>query len=180
MPPTRKTSAIRDTSRAVADPSTGPALREPRSSTGIGSAGHDVGPHLAVLRDRLWGWAALPLGGGAMAVGERLRAEPGLERLLVAPAGDHQPLLPVVGGLQQLEPLEAVGVVDGPGSGREPLSSSPDSCGTVIALILMTVMTPCCQPRHHEPCLDVTCSAVSMMERLATSRQLPSSSRCQR
>jgi hypothetical protein len=75
-----------------------------------------------VPRDRLWGRAALLLGGGAMAVGERLRAEPGLERLLVAPAGDHQPLLPVVGGLQQLEPLEAVGVVDGPGSGREPLS----------------------------------------------------------
>jgi hypothetical protein len=81
-----------------------------------------VGPHLAVPRERLWGWAALPLGGGAVAVGERLRAAPGLERLLVAPAGDHQPLLPAVGGLEQLEPLEAVGVVDGPGSGSEPLS----------------------------------------------------------
>jgi hypothetical protein len=59
-----------------------------------------------------------------MAAGERLRAEPGLERLLVAPAGDHQPPLPVVGVLEQLEPLEAVGVVDGPGSGREPLMGS--------------------------------------------------------
>ena len=56
-----------------------------------------------------------------MAVGERLRAEPGLERLLVAPAGDHQPLLPVVSGLEQLEPLEAVGVVDGPGARRKPM-----------------------------------------------------------
>src|SRR5215204_757923 len=45
----------------------------------------------AVPRDRLWGWAALPLGGGAMAVGERPRVEPGLERLLVEPAADHQP-----------------------------------------------------------------------------------------
>jgi len=35
-------------------PSTGRARRGPRSSTGIGSAGHDVGPHLAVPRDRLW------------------------------------------------------------------------------------------------------------------------------
>ena len=57
-----------------------------------------------------------------MAVGERIRAEPGLERLLVSPAGYHQPLLPVVSGLEQLEPLEAVGVVDGPGPGREPVS----------------------------------------------------------
>jgi hypothetical protein len=39
-----------------------------------------------------------------MAVGKGLRAE----GLLVAPARDHQPLLPVVGGLEELEPLEAV------------------------------------------------------------------------
>jgi hypothetical protein len=73
-------------------------------------------------RDRLWGRAALPLGGGAMAVGKGLRTEPGLEGLLVAPAGEHQPLLLVVGGLEQREPIEAVGVVDDPGSGRELVS----------------------------------------------------------
>ncbi|HXD26007.1 MAG TPA: hypothetical protein VN609_08745, partial [Propionibacteriaceae bacterium] len=40
-------------------------------------------------------------------LGTRIRAEPGPERLFVSPAGYHQPLLPVVSWLEQLEPLEA-------------------------------------------------------------------------
>jgi hypothetical protein len=57
-----------------------------------------------VPRDRLWGRAALPLGGGAIAVGKGLRAKSGLEGVLVGPAGDHQPLLPVVGGVSGWRP----------------------------------------------------------------------------
>ena len=43
---------------------------------GIGSADLDVGPHLDVPRTSCWAEAALPLGGGAMAVVNGIRAEP--------------------------------------------------------------------------------------------------------
>ena len=53
--------------------------------------------------------------------GRRRGAHPGLERLLVAPAGDDEPLLAVVGRLEQLEALESVGVVDRAGPRGEPV-----------------------------------------------------------
>ena len=52
---------------------------------------------------------------------EGRRAHPRLERRLVAPPGDDEPGRPVVGGLEQLEALEAVLVVDGAGPGGEPV-----------------------------------------------------------
>ena len=59
---------------------------------------------------------------------------------LVAPAGDDEPRRAIVGRLQQLEALEAFLVVDGAGArGEARASSSPESAGTVMALILMTV-----------------------------------------
>ena len=57
--------------------------------------------------------------GALVAVGEGGRAHPGLERLLVAPAGDDQPCRALVGRLQQLEALEAVLVVDCADAGGE-------------------------------------------------------------
>ena len=69
------------------------------------------------------------------------RLHPGLEGLLVPPAGYHQPLGPAVGRAQQLESLEAVLPVHRPGpAGEPPGRSSPALPGTVMALILMTVM----------------------------------------
>src|SRR5262245_27987775 len=56
-----------------------------------------------------------------MAVTERRAVHPRLEGGLVAPAGDDEPRGPVVGGLEQLEALEAVLVVDRPGSRCEAL-----------------------------------------------------------
>jgi hypothetical protein len=56
-----------------------------------------------------------------MAFGERRRLDPRLERVLVPPPGEHQPLGPVVGGPEQLEALETLGVVDGSGARREPV-----------------------------------------------------------
>ena len=47
--------------------------------------------------------------------------DPRLERVLVAPPRQHQPLVAVVGGPEQLEALEPVGVVDGTGACREPV-----------------------------------------------------------
>jgi hypothetical protein len=41
--------------------------------------GDDVGPDLAVTRDRLRGGITLTFRGGAVALGERLRCQPGLE-----------------------------------------------------------------------------------------------------
>jgi hypothetical protein len=55
----------------------------------------------------------------AVAVGERVRVQPGLERLLIAPAGEDQPLLPPISGLEQLETFKSIGIVDGPCSRRE-------------------------------------------------------------
>jgi hypothetical protein len=78
--------------------------------------GDDVGPDLAVTRDRLRGGTTLTFRGGAVTLGERLRSQPGLEGLLVAPPGDHQPLIPVIGRLQQFVTLESVRIVNGSGA----------------------------------------------------------------
>ena len=68
------------------------------SSRGRRPAGHLVVPDLAVGGDRLRRIATCALDGRAVALGETGRAHPGLERLLVTPAGDHQPLLAIVRG----------------------------------------------------------------------------------
>ena len=78
--------------------------------------GDDVGPDLAVTRDRLRGGTTLTFRGGAMTLGERLRSQPSLEGLFVAPPGDHQPLITVVGRLQQFVTLESVRIVNGSGA----------------------------------------------------------------
>jgi hypothetical membrane protein len=56
----------------------------------------------------------------AVAVPERGRRPPGLEGLLIPPAGNDEPRGAAVGRLQQLEPLEAVLVVHRPGPRGEP------------------------------------------------------------
>jgi hypothetical protein len=67
------------------------AISSPKSSASSGLSawlpiqkqvrptGDDVGPDLAVTRDRLRGGTALTFGGGAVTLGERLRSQPGLE-----------------------------------------------------------------------------------------------------
>ena len=85
--------------------------------------------------------ASGPFRGRAVTLSEGLGAEPGLEGGLVPPAGDDQPLVAVVGRLEQLEALEALGLVDRPGASGEPMGQLvPESRGTVMALISMTVM----------------------------------------
>ena len=64
--------------------------------------------------------AALATGCLAVTVPERGGAQPGLERLLVPPARDHQPGGALVGGLEQLEGLESWLVVHGTRTGGEP------------------------------------------------------------
>ena len=114
------------------------AAQDPLWGSGCGAERHLVGPQLRADRHR----AAVgrgPIGAG-MAMGECWRRDPGLEGILVAPAGHDQPLSTVVGGPEQFETLEALLVVDRAGTGGEALaSSSPASSGTVMALILITV-----------------------------------------
>jgi hypothetical protein len=104
------------------------AISSPKSSASSGLSawqpiqkevrptGNDVGPDLAVTRDRRPGGTALTFRGGAVTLGERLRSQPGLEGFFVAPPGDHQPLIPVVGRLQQFVTLESVRIVNGSGA----------------------------------------------------------------
>src|SRR5512133_3967930 len=104
------------------------AISSPKSSASSGLSawqpiqkevrptGDDVGPDLAVTRDRLRGGTTLTFRGGAVTLGERLRSQPGLEGLFVAPPGNHQPLIPVVGRLQQFVTLESVRIVNGSGA----------------------------------------------------------------
>src|SRR5215472_6439138 len=73
-----------------------------------GAASDLVGPQLAVHPNRLGRLAAGPLLRGPVAVTEGGGAHPGAERLLVPPPGHHQPGGPLVGRLEQLEPLEPV------------------------------------------------------------------------
>ena len=56
-----------------------------------------------------------------MTMRERGRRSPRLERLDVAPAGDHQPGGALVGGSQQFETLEAVVAVDSSCPRSKPL-----------------------------------------------------------
>src|SRR5215207_5869557 len=91
---------------------TGPSARTGPTST-------YVGPDLVVSGNRWRPAFATTFGCRAVAVGKGLRVQPGLERLLIAPAGEHQPLLPPISGLEQLETFESVGVVDSTGPRRE-------------------------------------------------------------
>jgi hypothetical protein len=93
----------------------GPSAGQPIQKE-VRSTGHDVGPDLAMTRDRLRGATTLTFRGGAVTLGERLRSQPGLEGLFVAPPGDHQPLIPVVGWLQQFVTLESFRIVNGSGA----------------------------------------------------------------
>ena len=95
-----------------------PRHRVPCSGgVGFGAAGDLVGPqfgrhrHRPTMRRRAVG--------AGVAVGEGRGGDPALEGLLVAPAGHDEPLAAVVGGAQQLEALEALLVVHGPGAGGE-------------------------------------------------------------
>jgi hypothetical protein len=54
-------------------------------------------------------------------MGEGGRADPTLERCVITPTGDYQPLTPLVGGPEELEALEPLLIVDRPGTGGEPL-----------------------------------------------------------
>jgi predicted dinucleotide-binding enzyme len=96
---------------------------------GRGAARDLVRPHLAADPD---GWrciAAGPLGSGPVTVRERGGVHPRLERVIVPPAGDYQPGGPVVGRLEQLEPLEAVRAVHRAGPGAEPLGQLVPAAG---------------------------------------------------
>ena len=79
-------------------------------------------------RDGLRRLAACALDGGAVAVGEAGRADPRVERLLVAPPREDQPLVAVVGRLEELEPLEAIRAVDGPGPRGEAVGEQLAPC----------------------------------------------------
>src|SRR4051794_6828051 len=87
----------------------------------LGAAGDLVGPQLRAHRHRGRSVTAAALLLAAMPMAERRAVDPRLERLLVAPAGHDEPRGAVVGGLEQLEPFEAVLVVDRPGPSGEPL-----------------------------------------------------------
>ena len=56
-----------------------------------------------------------------MTIGEGRRGHPRVERILITPAGDDQPLITTISGLEQLEPLEAVLTVDGASTGSKPV-----------------------------------------------------------
>jgi predicted dinucleotide-binding enzyme len=84
-----------------------------------GAAGDLVGPDLAADPHRRRRLPAGPLGRRTVSVREGGGLHPGIEGVVVPPAGDHQPGRPVVGGLEQLKALEAVLVVHGPGPGGE-------------------------------------------------------------
>src|SRR5206468_901118 len=75
-----------------------------------------VGPDLVRHRHRAGTFCAF---GAGVPVLERLRAEPRVERGLVAPAGHDEPLVAAIDRAQQLEAFEAVLVVDGTGPGGE-------------------------------------------------------------
>jgi putative hydrolase of the HAD superfamily len=64
-----------------------------------------------------------------MSVREGRGVHPGVERLLVAPTGHHQPGGAVVDGLEQLEALESVLVVDRSGTGGESLGQLVTAVG---------------------------------------------------
>lgn len=93
-----------------------------------------------MTRDRLRGGTTLTFRGGAVTLGERLRSQPGLEGLFVAPPGDHQPLIPVVGRLQQFVTLESVRIVNGSGACGESVGQfvtrtgvpAPDLAGLLL------------------------------------------------
>src|SRR5205814_7996892 len=72
-------------------------------------------PQLTARRDRT-AWT-LRL---SVALSKSTRIDPGHERLLVPPAGHHQPRLPTVVGAEQLEVLEALRLFDLAGASREP------------------------------------------------------------
>ena len=72
-------------------------------------------------RHRTGSLTARTLDGRTVTLGEPGRAHPRLERFLVTPAGDHQPLFTIVSRAQQLEPLEAVGAVHRASSRSKPM-----------------------------------------------------------
>jgi predicted dinucleotide-binding enzyme len=94
-----------------------------------GTARDLVRPHLAADSHGWRCFPAGPLGRRTMAVRERGGLHPRLERVIVSPAGDHQPGGPVVGRLEQLEPLEAVRAVHRAGPGAEPLGQLVPAVG---------------------------------------------------
>src|ERR1700683_3246989 len=107
--------------RGCRDLGPGPSRRacRPGRRSGLGTAGHLVGPQFRGDRHRpaVRRW---PVGPG-VAMGERWRGDPGLEGVLVAPARDHEPLPAIIGGAEELEALEPVLVVHRPGAGGEAL-----------------------------------------------------------
>src|SRR3954451_535559 len=64
-----------------------------------------------------------------MPVRERRRRNPGIERSFIAPARDDEPGGPVVGRLEELEPLEPVLVVHRAGP-------RPEATGQLVAAVL--------------------------------------------
>src|SRR5680860_411940 len=85
------------------------------------AARHLVVPHLAMGRNGARYLTARTLARGTGSLSKPRRVHPRLERLRVSPPGHHHPPLPLVGRAQQLEPLEAFGVVYRAGSRSEPM-----------------------------------------------------------
>ena len=111
----------------------------PVGASPLGPAGHLVGPQLGGHRDGpAVGRGAV---GAGVAVGEGGRGDPGLERRLVTPAGDHEPRRRH-GGRGGSKPSKPSWSSTAPAAAKRRASSSPASAGTVMALILMTVMAP--------------------------------------
>jgi len=59
---------------------------------------------------------------------DRRRVDPGLERLLVPPGRDDEPLTPFVSRPQELKAFEAVLIVDGVGAGGEAPGEPLEPC----------------------------------------------------
>src|ERR1700691_2957699 len=103
--------------RAVADPAVARLTTEPSA----GRAARDIErPQLAADADRVRSRAARAFSRRPVPVPERGGLHPRLEGVLVPPPGHDQPGGPSVGGLEQLEALEAVLAVHRARPRREP------------------------------------------------------------
>jgi hypothetical protein len=99
---------------------------------------HLVGPQFRGHRNRA------PMGCGSVgtgvAMGEGGRAHPTLERLVVPPPGDDQPLVTSVGRSSSNPSKPSCPSTAPARAANRRASSSPASSGTVMALILISVM----------------------------------------
>jgi hypothetical protein len=54
-----------------------------------------------------------------VSIGECRRCNPGIERVFVTPASDHEPLVTTIGGLEEFKALKAIGSIDRTSAGSK-------------------------------------------------------------